>query len=96
MRLVKGVVSVLPMLTVSETALYFTNGIVGNDTFDIVSNGSWVITDDMIWCSVDDNNGSGNQTIIVTVGAGTDRGGIITVQGQGITRYISVSQGTPP
>ena len=97
MKLVRGVVSRhIPYLIVDETELNFANGAPGNDTFNITSNGAWTVTDNQSWCSESPDSGSNNLQITVSVTSGTDRYALITIEGQGITRYITVNQGTPP
>lgn len=94
MRLIKGVIAVTPYLTVSVTTLFFAAA--GEDLyFDINSNTSWVITDNVVWLSyIPDYSGSGNINMRVraTVNTGPLRTGTITITAGSIVRTIAVTQ----
>ena len=85
-----------PYLTVNKTSLpkYEPSG--GNDMFTINSNVSWTVKSDQTWCRVSKSSGSNNSDITVTVDANTtynDRDASITVEGGGIKRTVTVTQG---
>ncbi len=69
----------------------------GSTTFDIYSNISWAISDDADWLTVSPANGLNNGTITVNYTANTtasQRAGIITITGGGITRTVTFTQAT--
>jgi endo-1,4-beta-xylanase len=81
-------------LTVSPTSLSVASA-AGSSTITITSNTSWTVSDDQTWITTSvtsgANNGSFSVTVIANTGT-TNRNGVVTVAGGGISRTISVTQ----
>jgi len=74
-------------LNVSEEA--------GSTTFNITSNVSWTVNEDVDWLNVSPTSGNGNGTVTVNYSANSyssSRTANITVSGGGITRSVIVEQ----
>jgi hypothetical protein len=66
-------------------------------SFDIVTTGTWSAASSQSWCTIDDSDGTGNQTINVTCGAAlVARTAIITVTNGIYNRYIQIVQDGEP
>ncbi|MEO0469386.1 MAG: BACON domain-containing carbohydrate-binding protein, partial [Bacteroidota bacterium] len=81
-------------LTVSNNSLSFSSS-GGSGNFNITSNVSWTVTENVGWLSLTPQSGSNNGSINLTVnnnGGTNNRSTNITVSGGGITRTVSVSQ----
>jgi YD repeat-containing protein len=81
-------------LTVSPDSLAFDES-GGTQTFSIISNISWTVTDNSSWITVNPSSGSDDQTISVTClanGSVPRNNGIVTISGGGITRTIAITQ----
>jgi hypothetical protein len=71
----------------------------GSTTFSVTSNTEWSVSDNAGWLSVSPASGSGNGTITATYTDNpvtSQRSGIITVTGGGITRTVTVTQSAQP
>lgn len=80
-------------LTVDKSSMAFTST-GGSESFSITSNGSWTITAPE-WCTLSQQNGTGNATITVKVSANSTvsvLSGNITVSVNGGSSTIAVSQ----
>lgn len=67
----------------------------GEDSFEIESNGEWVITNDADWLTVEPSEGNGNGLITLTASASDvydDRNTVITVRAGGKTETFTVTQ----
>jgi len=67
----------------------------GQATFDVSSNISWTVSEDVDWLSVSPTSGSGDGTFTVTYdenSSTSERIGTISVSGSGITRNVTVTQ----
>ncbi|WP_025742668.1 BACON domain-containing protein [Aquimarina pacifica] len=64
-------------------------------TTTVTSNVEWTVSENNSWISVDTNSGSGNGSITITTAENletSERSGLITVSGAGITKTITVTQ----
>ena len=83
-----------PVLTISQSSLSFSSG-AGNAIINLVSNVSWTITDNAEWITLSATSGTNNATLAVSVTANplaTQRSGLISITGGGLTRSLSVIQ----
>ena len=82
-------------LDVSETQMTFSSGASSGRSFRIYSNQKWTVTDDASWLNCTPSEGSGDQTISVSVTENTDaqdRTATITVKAGSLVKYIQVKQ----
>ena len=82
-------------LEVSETQMTFSSGASSGRSFRIYSNQKWTVTDDASWLNCTPSEGSGDQTIAISVTENTDtqdRSATITVKAGTLVKYIQVKQ----
>ena len=82
-------------LEVSETQMTFSAGSSSGRSFRIYSNQKWTVTDDAFWLNCTPSEGSGDQTISVSVTENNDaqdRSATITVKSGNLVKYIQVKQ----
>jgi hypothetical protein len=71
----------------------------GQTSFEVRSNISWIVSEEVEWLSVDPMSGSGNGTLNVDFEENEeteDREGVITITGGGIERHVSINQMAAP
>ena len=71
----------------------------GSTTFSVESNTNWTVSNDTEWLTVLPSNGSNNGTLTVTYKDNmitSQRIGTITINGEGITRTVTITQKAAP
>ena len=84
-----------PNLEVSETQMTLSSGASSGRSFRIYSNQKWTVTDDASWLNYTPSEGSGDQTVSVSVTENKDaqdRTAMITVKAGSLVKYILVKQ----
>lgn len=82
-------------LALSKSEITFEAESTENETFDIISNENWSISDIPEWCTLDKKNETGNQTITISAEKNyteTKRDAILKITAGSKSESISISQ----